>query len=241
MEGDGESNDYNHMHERFISNGTGSDSPIEILSISTIPHLAVILSGLLIFSINQILNDKQLFCEGSKSFWGVLYLLDFGISTIPLLLSLTCMSEDWSYILLSLSLLVVVWFTVVKNSKKIIPRPGFQKPQILKKGPKAHKKNVKSEVPANQSSSHTFANMIIPTRKTIDYITNYRSSMLLVTAICILAVDFPIFPRRFGKTENFGFGLMDIGKIACILTREALRGPPKSGLNAVLYLSRHKN
>jgi len=45
----------------------------------------------------------------------------------------------------------------------------------------------------------------------IESITNYRSSMLLVTAICILAVDFPIFPRKFGKTESFGYGLMDLG------------------------------
>jgi phosphatidylinositol glycan class W len=38
-----------------------------------------------------------------------------------------------------------------------------------------------------------------------------RSSMLLVTAICILAVDFPIFPRRFAKTADYGYGLMDLG------------------------------
>ena len=40
----------------------------------------------------------------------------------------------------------------------------------------------------------------------VAYITNYRSSMLLITTICILAVDFPVFPRRLAKTENFGFG-----------------------------------
>ena len=35
--------------------------------------------------------------------------------------------------------------------------------------------------------------------------------MLLVTSICILAVDFQVFPRRFAKTEELGFGVMDIG------------------------------
>ena len=40
----------------------------------------------------------------------------------------------------------------------------------------------------------------------VAYITNYRASMLLITTICILAVDFPVFPRRLAKTENFGFG-----------------------------------
>ena len=43
------------------------------------------------------------------------------------------------------------------------------------------------------------------------FLSNYRASMLLVTAICILGVDFQAFPRRFAKTEDFGFGLMDIG------------------------------
>ena len=47
--------------------------------------------------------------------------------------------------------------------------------------------------------------------KKLAYLTNYRASMLLVTAICILGVDFRVFPRRFAKTEEFGFGLMDIG------------------------------
>ena len=35
--------------------------------------------------------------------------------------------------------------------------------------------------------------------------------MLLTTAACILAVDFQVYPRRFSKTETFGYGLMDIG------------------------------
>lgn len=42
-------------------------------------------------------------------------------------------------------------------------------------------------------------------------ITYYRASTNFVSAICILAVDFKVFPRRFAKTESFGFGLMDLG------------------------------
>ncbi len=43
------------------------------------------------------------------------------------------------------------------------------------------------------------------------YLTMTRSTINLLTAICILAVDFRCFPRSLAKTETFGFGLMDTG------------------------------
>ena len=52
----------------------------------------------------------------------------------------------------------------------------------------------------------------------IDYLTIYRSSILYLTFVAILAVDFHVFPRRFAKTEVSGYGLMDVGAASFVLS-----------------------
>ena len=61
------------------------------------------------------------------------------------------------------------------------------------------------------------------------YITYYRAFMNLVTAISILAVDFRIFPRYFGKTETYGTGLMDMG-VGGFLISNAIVSPEARGV-----------
>ncbi|XP_046389793.1 uncharacterized protein At4g17910-like [Ischnura elegans] len=43
------------------------------------------------------------------------------------------------------------------------------------------------------------------------FITLFRSYTNIITCLCILAVDFRVFPRKFAKTEFGGYGLMDTG------------------------------
>ena len=76
----------------------------------------------------------------------------------------------------------------------------------------------------------------------IPFITNYRSSMLVVTAVCILGVDFPVFPRRFAKTETFGFGLMDIGVGSFIFASGLVSQEARKGLQKLVskYFLTHR-
>ena len=63
--------------------------------------------------------------------------------------------------------------------------------------------------------------------------------MLLVTAVCILGVDFPVFPRRFAKTETFGFGLMDIGVGSFIFASGLVSQEARKGIQAKSVLTSH--
>jgi phosphatidylinositol glycan class W len=56
------------------------------------------------------------------------------------------------------------------------------------------------------------------TTKMLDFLTAYRSTVLVMTIIAILAVDFHIFPRRHAKTETSGYGLMDIGAASFVIS-----------------------
>lgn len=56
------------------------------------------------------------------------------------------------------------------------------------------------------------------------FITNFRAMTNISTTICILAVDFHVFPRKLAKTDVFGYSLMDTG-VGMFIMANALVAP----------------
>lgn len=60
------------------------------------------------------------------------------------------------------------------------------------------------------------------------YLDTARATINMISVVCILAVDFQIFPRKLGKTETFGFGLMDVG-VGLYVLSNGIVSPDRNG------------
>lgn len=81
------------------------------------------------------------------------------------------------------------------------------------------------------------------------FVTVYRGTMIVVTCVAILAVDFRVFPRRFAKVENWGTSLMDLGVGSFVFSggvvaarpilKQELQGDAKPLLSRLRAAARH--
>ena len=149
----------------------------------------------------------------TSSSWG--FGVENAVIALPLLFAVTCCSECHAYMTASLAAVAFLVFTALYGQSK-----------------------TTTSRPSNRAGP-SLADMNIAAPRRLPFVTNYRAGMLLTTAVCILAVDFPVYPRRLAKTETFGFGLMDIGVgsfvfAAGLVSQEARKGSSASGGRSAL-------
>ena len=116
-------------------------------------------------------------------------LVDFLLNCAAILYATTLLSSN--PVLLNLLLLVPAILTLLAPGSRRSQSPQARKPARKQDG--------------SHSGTHSEPLPVKP------FVTHYRGTMMVVTCAAILAVDFPVFPRRFAKVENWGTSLMDLG------------------------------
>ncbi|XP_062392205.1 phosphatidylinositol-glycan biosynthesis class W protein [Sardina pilchardus] len=140
--------------------------------------------------------------------WKSHFLLDFTFLVLPLVLYSTLFSEVLYLAITGLAVIDIGALYQVYQKKK----PAAPLLDLLKRF-------LQSKVETN----------LVP------FVTVFRVEVNVKTALCILAVDFSVFPRRYAKTETYGTGVMDLGVGAYILANAIVcpeaRGKEKKGSN----------
>ena len=176
-----DSHSYKRYHEEFMQNLNGTSAAEIFLLILPAP-ISVFLSNFVIALCIPLLGNATSNLRNDIKF---MFCIDFTVIIVPLILCFTVLSECHIVVTsgLLMGLLSCLAFCWISQDK----------------GDEFSKKIFRSILTSTITESRR------------PYITNFRALTNLMTAICILAVDFKVFPRRFAKTENFGYGLMDTG------------------------------
>ncbi|OAY78700.1 Uncharacterized protein ACMD2_02163 [Ananas comosus] len=194
------------LKEEFVSNLTGS-SLLEIAALSTIvPVVLIVLRKWSSFSRANVYAGKG---TAKKDDDVTLHRKDWWSCMVALIVDYFCVILPILLIFTVLSewaYICTIVLILLLSFAIIVKRSGFH----YKAG--------------SQHSS---------TLRTV--ISSYRVSVVVVTCLCILAVDFKIYPRRYAKTETYGTGLMDLG-VGSFVVANALVSRQARNLNSVRWM-----
>ncbi|XP_018422508.1 PREDICTED: phosphatidylinositol-glycan biosynthesis class W protein [Nanorana parkeri] len=134
-----------------------------------------------------------------SSSWKGYFLIDYILLVLPLVLSCTIFSDVLHIVLLSIAALCLLLFYVISRKRN---------------------KSIKTSL---YQICQSFLNAQVG-NGAIPAVTTLRVFLNVLTAVAILGVDFPLFPRRYAKTETYGTGVMDLG-VGCYVFGNALVSP----------------
>ncbi|KAI9047448.1 hypothetical protein LZ554_008167 [Drepanopeziza brunnea f. sp. 'monogermtubi'] len=180
---------YKALKEDFVSNLTGGEIS-EINYVTAVAPAAVVLWS--------VLQARQSFF---KPYTPMAFTIDFLLNVCAILSALTVYS--------SMPLILIGLLLVPAPALYFAFQPS-PKGKHLKKPKNPPQSQPKTSSYNGQIQANDRGPSLNPLPKK-PFLTTYRGSMIVVTCLAILAVDFRIFPRRFAKVENWGTSLMDVG------------------------------
>lgn len=151
----------------------------------------------------SVLQARQSFF---RPYTTIAFLVDYLLNVGAILLAITLYSNNPVLLIVLLLAPALLAYALPPNLA-----PRRKKPKLP---PSAQSK--KSKGPAPDLA-------VLPTKP---FLTVFRGSMLIITCLAILAVDFRIFPRRFAKVETWGTSLMDIGVGAFVFSAGLVAARP---------------
>ncbi|CAI2367116.1 unnamed protein product [Moneuplotes crassus] len=194
------SDEYKHIREKFVS-GFDGGSYFEIAAVTVMPLLLCAVNMMMVAYLKSISSwwkkirgeDNSVVRPKDLSFLAHVFNIFFDVGTIcvPFIFSVYYPASLYS-IYIGITGLVVL-LKILGGDLYTLPFTSEIKEYIVikpKEGFKGKKPNEKR-----------FSMMI----------RIFKTGVMIPTVICIFAVDFHDFPRRFVKTHTFGISLMDIG------------------------------
>ncbi len=174
--------DYKTAKEGFVANQNGS----------TLNHINLIsLVALTSLSFYSTLRARTHLPSSSSL---SLFLAQFLLLVAPLLVAVTIAAKRPGWDALKVNLLFIgATVTVYVGTKERIARNRTSLPHSTKIDQTVDNGNRR-----NESGKIPF----------LPFVTTWRAHMMLMTSLCILAVDFPVFPRELAKCETFGVSLV---------------------------------
>ncbi|KAG7355668.1 GWT1 glycosylphosphatidylinositol-anchored wall transfer protein [Nitzschia inconspicua] len=180
------------LKEASVTGHSGSSHPWEVLWVCT----SAVTGCAMYNSIRLLQRQQQKRTTQNHSITGGTVLLEAVVVWFPMILA----QSEYLYPYATIIMIVQASLFLVCEQQRIPYSP--------------RNKNQSSTAKESSSTADTSQQ-----QSRLGYLTLYRSSILYLTFIAILAVDFPaLFPRRFCKTETEGYGLMDVGAASFCLS-----------------------
>jgi phosphatidylinositol glycan class W len=177
--------DYKTAKEGFVANQTGS----------TLNHINLIsLVALTSLSFYSTVRVRSHLLPSSPSL--ALFSAQFVLLVVPLLIAVTVAAKPPGWDVLKVDLLLAGAAVAVYIGTK--ERIAWSRNSL------PHSTKVDQTVDDGNRQNASGNIPFLPA------VTNWRAHMMLMTSLCILAVDFPVFPRDLAKCETFGVSLVCI-------------------------------